>query len=51
MLADALAVFDCRVVETMDWGTHTIFIGAVVAARAEPSRQGLVYRAGGFAAA
>lgn len=57
-LGDALAVFDCRVVETIEWGTHTIFIGAVVGTRtrvalaeADPAAHGLVYRAGAFAVA
>ncbi|MBM7044716.1 MULTISPECIES: flavin reductase family protein [Rhizobium] len=47
-LADALAVFDCRTAGTLDWGSHTIFIGSVVAARVQPGRPGLVYRAGSF---
>jgi len=51
VLADAVAAFDCRVVEAMSWGTHTIFIGRVAATRIAPARAGLVYRAGAFAPA
>jgi flavin reductase (DIM6/NTAB) family NADH-FMN oxidoreductase RutF len=47
-LADALAVFDCRTAGTLDWESHTIFIGSVVAARVQPGRPGLIYRAGTF---
>ena len=28
-LADALAAFDCRVVKTLEHGTHTVFLGEV----------------------
>ncbi len=32
ILSDALAVFDCKVVDLIECGTHTIFIGDVMAA-------------------
>lgn len=51
VLADAVAAFDCRVVEALSWGTHTIFIGRVAATRVAPARPALVYRAGVFAPA
>ncbi|MCK0198944.1 flavin reductase family protein [Ancylobacter sp. 6x-1] len=52
VLEDAIAAFDCRVMETMEWGTHTVFIGAVAATHAaDPARPALVYRAGAFHAA
>lgn len=50
VLADALAAFDCRVIQATDWGTHTVFLGTVVATTASPERAALLYRAGCFAA-
>ena len=51
VLDDALSAFDCRVVQTIDHGTHTVFLGAVLAARtAGPQRAALLYRAGAFSA-
>ncbi|HSI40906.1 MAG TPA: flavin reductase family protein [Xanthobacteraceae bacterium] len=51
VLEDAIAAFDCRVVRTLDWGTHTVFLGAVAAtSTAAPARAALIYRAGAFAA-
>ncbi|MDQ0391398.1 flavin reductase family protein [Labrys monachus] len=49
-LADAVAVFDCRVIKAIDWGTHTVFLGAVAATTISPERAALLYRAGAFAA-
>ncbi|WP_246519938.1 flavin reductase family protein [Ancylobacter lacus] len=52
VLADALAAFDCRVIQRLDWGTHTVFLGAVAATRiAAAERPALVYRGGAFHAA
>ncbi|MFK8250630.1 flavin reductase family protein [Ancylobacter terrae] len=49
VLEDALVAFDCRVVETLERGTHTVFLGAVVATRAAaPERPALVWRGGAF---
>jgi flavin reductase (DIM6/NTAB) family NADH-FMN oxidoreductase RutF len=33
VLADALAAFECRVAEAIEYGTHTLLIGAVESAR------------------
>ena len=48
ILKDAAAAFDCVVVQMVEAGTHTIFIGAIVAAvaRAVPN---LLYRDGAYA--
>ncbi len=35
VLVGAIAVFDCKLVETVESGTHTIFIGEVLAASSE----------------
>ncbi len=55
VLVDALAAFDCRVAHKINWMTHTVFLGTVVAVRAAaspaPEPTGLVYRVGAFAAA
>ena len=50
VLSDAPASFDCRIVQAIDGGTHTIFLGRVlgVETRAEPPP--LVYGNGGFGA-
>jgi len=47
LLADALAHLECRVIEQISGGTHTIFVGQVVGAEA---REGdpLAYFRGGF---
>ena len=47
-LADALAAFDCEVVEAVEVTTHTIFIGRVVEVRAREDGDALVYEAGTF---
>ncbi|WP_246161769.1 flavin reductase family protein [Segnochrobactrum spirostomi] len=49
ILTDAVAAFDCVVARTVDWTTHTIYLGAVVAARVAPERAALLYRSGAFA--
>ena len=43
LLAGGLANFDCRVVQTYRSGTNTLFIGAVVAARANTESDPLLY--------
>ncbi|MBD2750542.1 flavin reductase family protein [Microvirga sp. BT688] len=48
VLAGAIAVLDCEIINFLDHGTHTVFIGAVRAARSEPNRRALVYRAGDY---
>lgn len=47
LLAGALAWMDCRVVESLPGGDHTIFLGEVLAADAVPGAP-LVYFRGGF---
>ena len=48
LLDGAAAGFECVVVQAIESGTHTIFIGAVVAAVASPGPN-LVYKSGDFA--
>jgi flavin reductase (DIM6/NTAB) family NADH-FMN oxidoreductase RutF len=43
VLADALAYFVCRQEQRVDHGTHSIFIGEVVAANAAEDAHSLVY--------
>jgi flavin reductase (DIM6/NTAB) family NADH-FMN oxidoreductase RutF len=50
LLADALASFDCRLLDAVESGTHTIFIGDVREAHATPAGAPLVYAAGAFQA-
>ena len=47
LLRGAAAAFDCVVVQTLQAGTHTIFIGAIVAAVAQDT-QNLVYKSGTY---
>ena len=49
VLADAPVAFDCEVVSTVDYQTHSIFIGGVIASQVLPGRSALLYRNGGFA--
>ena len=49
VLADAPVAFDCEVVSTVDYRTHSIFIGGVIASQVLPGRSALLYRNGGFA--
>jgi flavin reductase (DIM6/NTAB) family NADH-FMN oxidoreductase RutF len=44
VLADAAASFQCRLVEAVAAGTHTIFIGEVVAVARQDGADGLVYQ-------
>lgn len=48
ILQDAAAAFDCVVVQMVEAGTHTIFIGAIVAAVARDVPN-LVYKQGTYA--
>lgn len=43
LLKGGLAHFDCRVIATFTSGTHTIFIGAVLAAQGQPNADPLLY--------
>lgn len=43
LLADGLAFFDCRVVATYEVGSHTLFIGHVLAVQTGLDSQPLVY--------
>jgi flavin reductase len=49
ILIDALCSFDCRVIGVHPTGTHTIFVGAVLAETHRDDREPLVYRQGQFA--
>lgn len=48
LLDGAAAAFECVVVQAIEAGTHTIFIGSVIAAVAKPGPN-LVYKSGDFA--
>ncbi|MBL8832989.1 MAG: flavin reductase family protein [Rhodospirillales bacterium] len=50
VLADALAYFDCRLVDRVESGTHTVFIGEVRAAHSRKNGAPLLYAAGAFQA-
>ncbi|MCS6993875.1 MAG: flavin reductase family protein [Anaerolineales bacterium] len=43
LLEGGLAHFDCRVIATFTSGTHTLFIGAVLAAQSQPQADPLLY--------
>jgi len=43
VLASAVAVFDCRIVEVRSVGSHNVFFGAVEAVRLGPRGPALVY--------
>lgn len=47
LLASAIARFDCRVVDRHDFGTHAIYIGAVVAASSGRGKP-LIYASRGY---
>ena len=49
LLQGAAAAFDCVVVQTVQAGTHTIFIGAIVAAISQDVPN-LMYKAGAYGA-
>ena len=48
LLADAIAVFDCRLDDLVERHTHAIVIGAVVALRKGAAADALVHWRGGF---
>lgn len=48
-LIEAICSFDCRVVGAYDAGSHTIFIGEVVAQTTSTDREPLLYVKGSFA--
>lgn len=48
VLIEAICAFDCRVCESYDAGSHTIFIGEVVAQAISVDREPLVYVQGEF---
>jgi flavin reductase (DIM6/NTAB) family NADH-FMN oxidoreductase RutF len=41
-------VLDCDVIDRFDHSTHTLFVGGVRAARSDPDRPVLIYRAGDY---
>ncbi len=47
-LIEAVCSFDCRVADSHDAGSHTIFVGAVVAQATNGDREPLVYVKGEF---
>ena len=47
-LAGGVAALDCRVVETYEQSTHTLFIGDVIATSSQPGRDTLLYGARRF---
>ncbi|MCP4616766.1 MAG: flavin reductase family protein [Bradyrhizobium sp.] len=49
ILADAVCSFDCRVIDVHAVGTHTVFLGAVLAEDHRDDVEALVYRQGQFA--
>lgn len=49
VLADSAASFDCRLESRIDVGTHALLIGAVEAARVNPSERPLLYLDGTWA--
>ena len=50
VLEDALASFDCEVLERVISSSHTIYIGRVVGVRARTSGRPLLYASGNYAA-
>jgi flavin reductase (DIM6/NTAB) family NADH-FMN oxidoreductase RutF len=48
VLDHALASFDCELIETVEAGTHTIFIGRVHAVGTQPGRRPLLYADGDY---
>lgn len=49
VLTDAAAWFDCRVMNTVEAATHTLFIGLVVGSSVSNTRNPLIYSQGAFA--
>lgn len=50
LLRDALATFECRVVQAVDGGTHTLYIGEIVG-MTDRDDLSLLYKSGLFSAA
>jgi flavin reductase (DIM6/NTAB) family NADH-FMN oxidoreductase RutF len=48
VLDHALASFDCELIEQVEAGTHTIFIGRVHAVETKPGRRPLLYADGDY---
>ncbi len=48
LLQGAIATFDCRVVQAVDLGTHTLFVGLVEAVRVEADGTPLIYVEGAW---
>ena len=48
VLEDALAAFDCRVVQTIEAASHSIFLGLVEAVAVRPDLAPLVFVEGGY---
>jgi flavin reductase (DIM6/NTAB) family NADH-FMN oxidoreductase RutF len=48
LLTNGLAQFDCHVIATFTSGTHTLFIGAVLAAQSQGNLQPLLYYDRGY---
>ena len=47
-LDGAVAVFDCRIVQVVEVGTHDVFICSVEAVRVGPVHEGLIYYGRGY---
>lgn len=47
VLVDALVSFDCELVQTVDCGTHTIYVGRILSIDGRDERS-LVYKSGSF---
>jgi flavin reductase (DIM6/NTAB) family NADH-FMN oxidoreductase RutF len=48
LLKDASAVFDCRLDEMIDRGTHSIIVGSVAAVKTNDRHEALLYWRGGY---
>ncbi|MCT8998395.1 flavin reductase [Chelativorans intermedius] len=48
VLADALAVFDCRVIDTKDLATHRVYFGRVTGLRVGDNLSPLIYHQRGY---
>lgn len=48
VLEGCLANFDCEVIKTMDWETHTILLGKVIGVTVNPEAIPLIYVNGSF---
>ena len=50
VLEDATAAFDCKLLDSCDGGTHSIFIGGILETRINVAQPVLMYRSGSFVA-